>query len=472
MNRSVFYTLLYVCFFASVADGQNYLRELYHPFFEQLIPLRTDSMFIVQEPSNGQKSILAIGYDYEKGLLKTTREKYSLEKNQINYFEVNLWNGIGESEQMVETYKYDSIYKYQARSRTVKFLKDNTHIDSIHFETYQDKKWVILQKNIFERTPSGSVKNEDIFKLNLTNLIWEKCSRNQYEYDNAGRTTQRMTYSYNQDESVFRNEYNYTFKSGKLPITENWYSGDLKNIHQVDSTKYWFDTDEKYDSAYFFVWIASLDKWIVKEKYYYNSFEQKKSLVHDVKKYDFEKDVWYDYIKNEYLKGEQFYTDEPAELMVQSFNALSNEWVIQERHTINYENLKSDKLLATYKKEALNNQTLQWETVLTAQAWLRLNPDELQKDTIEIRANQLKFSYICGMPNPYIANQTVEFPVNTDVKGEYALRILSSDGRVMYSEQFTETGLGFVDAVLPPGFYIAFVTKGDMPICSQKLIVH
>jgi hypothetical protein len=27
MNRSVFYTLLYVCFFASVADGQNYLSD-------------------------------------------------------------------------------------------------------------------------------------------------------------------------------------------------------------------------------------------------------------------------------------------------------------------------------------------------------------------------------------------------------------------------------------------------------------
>ncbi|HAD12103.1 MAG TPA: hypothetical protein DCF33_06655, partial [Saprospirales bacterium] len=77
----------------------------------------------------------------------------------------------------------------------------------------------------------------------------------------------------------------------------------------------------------------------------------------------------------------------------------------------------------------------------------------------------------CGFFNPYIQNQTLTFPAS-DVAGDYDLKIFGEDGRLVFRQRYDNNGLATVTAPLLPGLYIVSVSKGGVPLCTQKLIVH
>ncbi len=102
---------------------------------------------------------------------------------------------------------------------------------------------------------------------------------------------------------------------------------------------------------------------------------------------------------------------------------------------------------------------------------IHITPDSLQGPPVDSRTDKFTFSYKCGFYSPYVQNQTLTFPA-TEATGNYELKIFAEDSRLVYRQMYDSSGLATVNAPLAPGVYFVAVSKGGVPLCTQKLAVQ
>ncbi len=171
-----------------------------------------------------------------------------------------------------------------------------------------------------------------------------------------------------------------------------------------------------------------------------------------------------------FIKGEGVFTNEPQEELLRSFSPALGEWQDSWRRTIAYQPLADGRIYGTIHINELGKGS-NWSEVFFAEAWFHLNPDSLHLDPAKDRTDSFTFRYTCGFYNPYTQNQTLNFPA-TDATGDYELKIFGEDSRLVFQKRYDSSGLATVSAPLVPGLYFVSVSRGGVPLCTQKLVVH
>ncbi len=462
--------LLFSALFSATlcANGQNFILEMFHPLSQQMVALQTDSIFIrtVSEDGKEDRREVAYAYDSEHKLVES-RETVHASNNQFIYH-------IKEERDVKDVnfprtfiHRYDSTLNAAFEYRTISFAHDPTQVDSSYLEYFYDNQWLRSQVTKYKYFSSGLIEERTDYGQSEKPGEWVMRTQTLHDYTSDGRIKTRISNNWPADQPSFQNLYRYHYDIPELPEKESWYSGDIGNAQPVDSTRYFFDAQGKYDSAHHYTWVAQLNDWVNTSREEYPDDEQKRTLTGDKSYPDVETGIWHKLVKHEYTSGTQVYTAEPYQHTIERLNRETHQWEVKGRQTTTYALLDTVVIYATFRNEAYTLSG-QWETTCSAEAWLHINPDSLPQP----REGQFRFSYICGMPSPYIANETVTFPERAEFPGRYELRLMSSDGRLVYHKIYDESGVGTVDAVLNPGFYIAFVSKGGMPVCSQKMVVQ
>ena len=267
------------------------------------------------------------------------------------------------------------------------------------------------------------------------------------------------------------NQYSYAYKQDEnQPASAVWHSNIDGKLIPVDSTVFWYDNDGFQDSSLTFFWNVISNTWYKVSRQVLKDDDQKITGQGESFSSDGQA-KWQEKEEITYTPGEQIFTDEPTEELVRVFDPASGERKDKKKKIITYQSLDSTHIYGSIQISELNDSTQEWGEVFFAEAWFSIEMQKPALDSLQEREGQFTFSYSCGLPNPYVRNMTLTFPPS-DATGNYELKILSEEGRLVYRQKYDDSGTGFIDAPLQPGFYLVTVSRGNTPVCTQKLIVH
>ncbi|GAB4494714.1 MAG: hypothetical protein OHK0019_21860 [Saprospiraceae bacterium] len=455
-----------------ISLAQNAFLDLYHPFHKSLKELRTDSLFIRTLDPYAGTAERAISYKYpdDKSLPPDWQEIRS-ESNTLRLWRVNqraFWEGQFKT---VETETLDSLSKRVTKSKV--FMAENAsgRLDSVWYEIWDSTEWQPVQKTLF------AYKNGQ-FLEHRTEMHWDAASEDWVaelnmviKYDSKNRVTQREYETYSDTGSSMQNLYTYSYRPDEnQPESVVWRSNIEGKLTPIDSTVAWYDGDGLQDSSLTFFWNLISGNWHKTGRQVLKD-ENQKIIGQGETFHPDGQEKWQANEETIYLPGEQIFTDEPKEELVRVFDPATGEWKDKKKKVITYEPLDSTYIYGSIQISELNDSFQIWEEVFFAEAWFSIEQQKTELDSLKERGEQFTFSYFCGLPNPYVRNMTLTFP-QSDVTGNYELKIISEEGRIVYRQRYDDSGTGFVDAPLQPGFYMVTVSKGNTPLCTQKLIVH
>lgn len=465
----------FVCTFSFINNelgAQNAFLELYHPFHKSLIELRTDSLFIrVLDPYAGMVE-RAIGYRYsdDKTMPPDWQEIRNESKN-LRIWRINQyakWEGLFK---VIETETLDSMTMKTSKDRT--FLAESSagKIDSAWYEIWDSITWQPVQKTLFAYKNSQLLERRTEMRWDAAPEDWVKELDCTLTYDSKNRVIQRKYETYSDTGPTLQNQYSYDYMQDEdQPASAIWHSNIYDKLTPVDSIFVWYDTEGYQDSSLTFLWNTGSNTWYKASRQVLKDDDQK--ITGQGESFSpIEQEKWEEKEETLYIPGEQIFTDEPKEELVRVFDPSTGEWKEKKKKTISYQSLDSVHIYGSIQISEVNDSTQVWEEVFFAEAWFSIQQQKPNLDSLKERGGQFVFSYSCGLPNPYVHNMTLTFPPS-DAIGNYELKILSEESRMVYRQRYDDSGIGFVDAPLQPGFYIVTVSRGNTPVCTQKLIVH
>lgn len=447
-------------------NAQNVFLDLYHPNNLGLKALITDSLFVRTEDA--------------------TREiKYWISKSGQK---LPHWQEIRKTENASKIIKTRAIFEDQGdRYTVVKEVSDSlkgglqkekitvfgldiAYPDSIFTETWDSIIWKPVQKSVIAYSLDKRILSRQELTKNKGSIDWEPVSLTSYEYDGSKRLSLK-TQSHWKDEWVKINTYTYYYKgNGAQPVGTVWYSGIDGALSPIDSTISWFNINGSIDSSSVFFWNVNNGNWRETTRQVFADDLQKSNS--NGKNYAIN-DGGGSTILNtwEYSQGEQVYTDEPSQAVLKVYNAKTKNWTERKKIETYYVKLNDGIIYGNTKESGNLDSIPSWEETFFAEAWFHLDAGKPGFDSLSSRSDSISFSINCGFSNPYIPNQTVSFPTS-EIQGDYELRILSEEGRMVYYQIYDTTGIGTVTTPLPPGLYFVSVSKGGKPLCTQKLVVQ
>lgn len=459
-------------FMLQSARAQNAFLELYHPFHKSLIELRTDSLFIrTLDPYSGIVE-RAISYKYpdDKALPPDWQEIIS-ESKTLRLWRVNqraTWEGQFKA---VETETLDSLIKRVIKDRAILAENASGRLDSVWYEIWDSTEWRPVQKTLFDYKNGQQLERRTEMRWDAAPEDWVAELITILTYDNKNRVTQRKYETQSDTGLVLRNLYSYSYRPDEnQPESVVWRSDIDDKLTPVDSTVAWYDGEGSQDSSLTFLWNRGSGTWHKVSREVLKNDDQK-ITGHGESFYLDGQDKWKAKEETTYLPGEQIFTDEPKEELVRIFDPVAGEWKDKRKKTTAYQSLDSTHIYGSIQISELNDSTQIWEEVFFAEAWFSIEQQKPELDSLKERGQAFTFSYSCGLPNPYVRNMTLTFQPS-DASGNYELKIISEEGRIVYRQRYDDSGTGFVDAPLQPGFYMVTVSRGNTPLCTQKLIVH
>jgi|GEM_PF-4049704 len=465
-------SLILLLALSQVSFAQNAFLDLYHPFHKSLIELRTDSLFIrTLDPYAGTVE-RAISYKYsdDKDLPPDWQEIRS-ESKTLRLWRINQrasWEGSFKS---VETETLDSLTKQTLKEKAILAVNTDGKLDSVWYAIRDSTEWRPVQKTLFVYKNSQFLERRTELRWDIAPEDWTKELDYTLIYDSQNRVTQRKYETHGDTGTTLRNQYTYDYRQGEnQPASAVWRSNIDGKLTPVDSTVFWYDNTGLQDSSLSFFWNSISNNWYKVSRQVLKDDDQK-ITGHGESFSPDSQDKWQEKEETTYIPGSGIFTDEPKEELVRVFDPATGEWKDKKKKTIVYQSLDSVHIYGSIQISELNDSTQSWEEVFFAEAWFIIEQQKSNPDSLKERGGQFTFSYSCGLPNPYVRNMTLTFPPS-DATGNYELKIMSEEGRLVYRQRYDDSGIGFVDAPLQPGFYMVTVSRGNTPICSQKLIVH
>lgn len=455
-------------------SSQNAFLDLYHPFYSSLIPLRTDSLFIrTQEPGTGiLERMIRYRYSDDETVAPDWQEIREAE-NGLKIWRIDQQTSAQGALRVVETQMLDSITGLRTRERALLLEKNPGQIDTAWYEAWDTDGWRPVQMTVLGYTPDQLLQNRSELRWDKPAGDWVAEFRYTVGYDNQKRVTWRQ-YDIPKDSAwTVQNRYDYTYRSGEdQPAWALWRSNlDGGALTPVDSTAFWYDSQGWEDSSIVYLWNAGAGYWITARRQVLTDDEQKKAQHGAGFTPGWSAGGWQQSDETVLTPGEQVFTDEASEEVLRVQDPATGEWIDKKRKTISYEYTDSTHVRGVIQISEPDAGTGIWSETFFAEAWFTIGQEKPGLDSAENRSNQFSFAYSCGLPNPYIRNVTLTFP-ESDAQGEYELKIVNEEGRLVYRRQYGDSGGGFVDAALQPGFYLVSVSRGGVPLCTQKLIVQ
>lgn len=454
-------------------SAQNALLELYHPFYKSLVALRTDSLFIrTYEPNMGTlERQIRFFYSDDETLAPDWTEIRD-EKNGSRLWRIQQRHSFQDDMELAETEMFDSITAISTKDRSVIFRNKDGQIDSILNEKWESDFWKPAHRSVFRYSADLMLESRTESQMDGASEDWVDEFNSRWRYDGQKRVIQRIFEIPGDTGWRIQNLYTYQYhKNERLPSASVWASSiDSLTLTPIDSTTVWYDEDGLEDSSRVYFWNQGNGHWMEVSRRILTDEEQKTaqqglSYLPDAT------GKWTEREEIGYVPGEQIFTTEPSEETVRVFDPASGQWKDHKRKTINYQKLDSLSVRGVIQISEWDETDQDWKETFYAEAWFTLDQQRPAFDSTHSRNNQLTLRYICGLPNPYIRNMRLQFPEST-AQGDYELMILSEEGRLVYRQKYDDSGVGFVDAVLQPGFYIVTVSRGNTPLCTQKLIVQ
>jgi hypothetical protein len=451
--------------------AQNVFVQMFHPQYQELTPLITDSLFVRTQSLQSGETTRAIGFKHPDGLpsswkeVRTQSEPYGLWR--ISQYSEE--SGLG---QILYNDFVDSLRADTIRSRMTLMGNQVKYPDSTLQEIWKNGEWSPIQKTYYVYIEAPLIGRQIDLSWNSTMGLWEFVRRTSISYDGQKRMTARMEELWKEEQWQPDHTYKYEYRpSENKPKFLVWYS----NATPVDSTVFWYDAQGLEDSSRVYQWNSYENSWKAESKRVLSNDEAKRALAgntYAAVNNDGAASVtqWISRQQREFIPGEGVFTDEPKEEVVQSFNPKLGEWQDTWRRTITYQPLPDNHIYGTIRVNEFGKDS-SWHETFFAEAWFHLAPDSLHNDPVDERTESFTFSYTCGFYNPYVQNQTLTFPAS-EVTGDYELKIFGEDGRLVFQQRYDSSGLATVSAPLVSGLYIVSVSRGGVPLCTQKLVVN
>lgn len=465
-------SLILLLALVQISFAQNAFLDLYHPFHKSLMELRTDSLFIrTLDPYAGTVE-RAISYTYsnDKDLPPDWQEIRS-ESKISRLWRIKqraTWDGLFK---VVETETLDSLTKQTIRERSVLAEGSTGHFDSVWYDIWDSTYWRPTQKTLFAYKNGQWLERRTEMRWDAAPEDWVAELGITLTYDSKNRVVQRKYEALSDTGLTLQNLYTYTYRQGESqPESAVWRSNIDSELTPVDSTVTWYDSEGFQDSSLIFFWNTLSNNWYETSRQVLKADDQK--ITGQGESFSPNgQGAWQANEEITYTPGEQVFTDEPKEELVRVFDPLIGEWRDKRKKTVAYQTLDSAHIYGSIQIVEMNDSTQGWEEVFFAEAWFFIAQQKPVFDTAQERNTRFTFSYACGLPNPYIRNMTLNFP-SSEATGNYELKFFSEEGRMVYHKRYDDSGTGFVDAPLQPGFYMVTVSRGNIPLCTQKLIVH
>lgn len=464
-----FYVLIIFLIFGESASAQNALLELFHGRYIELTGLKTDSLYISgQDPYLGTVT-REISFQYPEGQPSTLSNWVETRHESVGQkiYRLSQQTATSANSTNLEIRTLDSLDMKEIRERRTFYGTTPEMPDSILYELWDSTSWEPVQKArmFYNSTQQLTQRTE----LQAAMGGWLPLFGTTYTYDGNGRLVERSESNWNSTGWEAQNSYVFTYQAGVLgPVSSGRHLEISGQSVPRDSLSIWYDANGQLDSTILFYRNPSLGGWMPVTRVLFTDKEQKKAQ--QGKEYRLNSQgSWEAINETQFTGGSLEYTDEPAEILLRHYDSAEEIWKDVRRETSEYELLPDGRVHGILRIE-MADDSIGWEEVFLAEAWFKLVND-YQIDTLEERSSQFTFSYTCGLVNPYVENQAINFPA-TSAPGGYELKIFTEEGRLVYSQQYDDSGLGQVSATLTPGFYVVTVSKGGSPLCTQKLVVR
>ncbi len=460
------FAFLFFLFGPFCSHAQNVFVQMFHPQYQELTPLVTDSLFIRIQSGETGEITRAIGYQHPVDLPSGWREVRAQEKP------LALWRISQHTEQAANgqiTYNdfIDSLKSDTLRSRMYVMGNQMERPDSVLHEIWRNGQWMPMQKTLLYYIGQTNGRRVEMTWNEAMNE-WENVSKTQYTYDGQKRLTKREEEYWKEDEWTIEHSYQYAYRQNESkPKYAIW----VAQGNPIDSTMTWYDFQGQEDSSKIYLWNIYQSAWSAQSKRILNGEEAKRALAGDIYAGNgaFTSN-WSPKEQREFVSGEGVITNEPQEEILRKFNPISMEWQESWRRSIAYQPLPDGRIYGTIRINEFGRDS-SWSETFFAEGWFHLAPDSLGLDPAKDRSETFTFSYSCGLYNPYVQNQTLTFPAS-EVTGDYELKIFGEDSRLVFQQRYNSSGLATVSAPLVPGLYLVSVSKGGVPLCTQKLVVH
>lgn len=452
---------------AQVPSG-NALIDLFDLPYKDLLHLRTDSLFVrIQDISTGTVTrgiAYTYGDDAEEAIdvVEIRKENNGLQRYRISRHTEAAANG-----KIVETEQLDSLTMQVSKDRLTTIGSEPSRPDSVFYELWDGTQWRPVQKTYFQYNQNKMVVRQSESRWENAGTVWSNQFYTDFSYNGSNRITQIKNGGWANDAWGTQNIYRYSYNtSADNPAQSTvWQSSSTL----IDSLVEWFDGQGLKDSSLQFYRDPYGMGWNSVTREVFSDAEQKKAALGNRYRKN-EQGAWTLSEENTFTPGPATYTDQPQEVLTRIYDAANKEGKDVRRKTSAYELLADGRIhgnIQIYESQ----DGADWTEVFFAEAWFKLLQFRPDPDSVADRSDTFTFSYTCGLNNPYVQNQTLAFPTS-DATGDYELRILSEDGRLVFQQHYDSSGLGTVSAPLPPGFYIVSVHRGSVPLCTQKLIVR
>ncbi len=448
-------------------SAQNAFLQLFHPQYQELTPLITDSLFVrVRNPQVGEIT-RAIGIKHPEDMPPSWTEVRSQEK-PLELCRLNLYTEKADNRQVTYSDFIDSLKSDTLRSRMTTFGNEPAQPDSILDEIWRKGEWEPVQKSIFTYIGPKILGQRLDMEWNAASGLWENVQITTYLYDGQKRMTQREEQNWFGDDWSLQHTYKYAYRQNEnKPKYLVWYAAKMP----IDSTVTWYDFQGQEDSSKVYQWNTTQSSWGQQSRRILNNEAAKMALAGNTyTAVDASTNDWLPKEQREFVAGEGVFTDEPQEELLRSFNTSSGKWQDKWRRSIEYQPLTDGRIYGTIRLSELGSDA-NWSETFFAEGWFHLAPDSLKMDPAKDRSETFTFSYTCGLYNPYVQNQTLSFPA-TEATGDYELKIFGEEGRLVFQQRYNSNGLATVSAHLMPGVYIVSVSRGGVPLCTQKLIAN
>jgi hypothetical protein len=451
-------------------SAQNAFIQMYHPQYQELTLLLTDSLYIHTETLDGTETSRAIGYRHVENKPVGWREVRGMNTPfsliRLDQKTESVPEGLAIQQERVDSIRQDTL-----KTRMLIMGLQPEFPDSVLFDIWKNEAWVPVQKTNHYYQGTNQIARTFDFHWNESAAQWDTISKKEYAYDGQKRLKERKEDAWKSGQWELAHSYRYGYRSGESkPQYLVWQAGE----QLIDSTVTWYDAFGVEDSSRVFKWMDHASAWVLDAKRILNGSEAQTALAGNTYTAagttNGATTQWIPKERRSFISGEGVFTNEPQEETVQRLNLNTGEWSDTWRRNIFYQPLQDGRI---YGKITINEwgKDSTWHETFLAEGWFRLAPDSLHIDPVDSRTDTFTFSYTCGFYNPYVQNQTLTFPAS-DVTGDYDLKIFGEDGRLVFRQRYDSNGLATVSAPLLPGLYIVSVSRGGIPLCTQKLVVH
>ncbi len=208
--RLLFNLLLFV-YLLQHLPAQNAFVQMFHPQYQELIPLVTDSLFIrIQSPTSGETT-RAISFQHPDGLPEGWKEVYAEETPK------RLWQKTQYAEHSTKGILYyneciDAASSDTLKSRRFIFGAQLEHPDSVLNEIWRAGQWLPVQKTLFEYSGTLAINRQTEMDWNASAGQWENRYAKSNAYDSKKRLIKRTEDAWKQDAWNLQHSYRYAYR--------------------------------------------------------------------------------------------------------------------------------------------------------------------------------------------------------------------------------------------------------------------